>query len=187
MEEIMFKHIRNSRMFLGNVYFWTSTVKDWKHLFKQDKYKSLIIEEIKALVDKQLMAVYGFVIMPNHVHILWEPLKMNGREMPHASFNKATAHLIVKDLKEHHIAVLAHFEVMEKERQHRIWQRDALAILMDARSKAEQKLDYIHNNPLHSRWNLATRPEYYKWSSSSFYETGHDEFGFLTHYMERFG
>ncbi len=187
MEEIMFKHIRNSRMFLGNVYFWTSTIKDWKHLLKQDKYKSLIVAELKSLVDKELILIYGFVIMPNHLHIILEPLKLNGKEMPHASFNKATAHLIVKDLKEYHVAVLSHFEVFDKERQYRIWQRDALAILMDSKSKTEQKLDYIHYNPLHSRWNLSSSPEQYKWSSANYYETGIDEFGFLTHYMERFG
>jgi putative transposase len=57
---------------------------------------------------------------------------------------------------------------------------------MDSKSKFEQKLDYIHNNPLHERWNLAKSPEEYKWSSADFYMTGKDEFGLLTHYMDRF-
>jgi len=35
-------------------------------------------------------------------------------------------------------------------------------------------------NPLHEKWNLATRPELYKWSSANFYETGVDEYGILT-------
>ena len=29
---------RNSRMEFDLVYFWTDTIKDWKHLLKQDKY-----------------------------------------------------------------------------------------------------------------------------------------------------
>jgi hypothetical protein len=45
---------------------------------------------------------------------------------------------------------------------------------------------YMHNNPLHERWNLADRPENYRWSSAAYYESGTDEFGFLTHYMDRF-
>lgn len=57
---------------------------------------------------------------------------------------------------------------------------------MDKKEKFEQKLDYIHLNPLQERWNLAKAPEVYPWSSANFYETGQDEFGFLTHYMERF-
>ena len=30
-------------------------------------------------------------------------------------------------------------------------------------------------------------PDLYFWSSAKFYETGEDEFGILTHYLERFG
>lgn len=85
---------RNSRMSIGEVYFWTSTIKDWKHLLNQDKYKTLIIDCLKELVDKQLIKVYAYVIMPNHIHLVWELLEKNGKEMPHASFNKKTAHEI---------------------------------------------------------------------------------------------
>jgi putative transposase len=56
---------------------------------------------------------------------------------------------------------------------------------MDSREKLEQKLNYIHNNPLNARWNLAKRPEDYYWSSARFYEMGRDDFGFLTHYEDR--
>ncbi len=105
----------------------------------------------------------------------------------HASFNKAIAHEIVKELKAHHLAVLPHFKVDEKDRKFRIWQRDSLAVLMDSKSKFEQKLNYIHNNTLAERWNLARTPEEYYWSSAAFYETGIDNFGFISHYSERFG
>ena len=46
--------------------------------------------------------------------------------------------------------------------------------------------DYIHRNPLHEKWNLAKRPEEYKWSSAKYYEDGEDVFGILTHYADRF-
>ncbi len=65
--------IRNSKMELCEVYFWTNTIKDWKHLLKQDKYKQLIINSLKELVDKKLITVYAFVIIPNHIHLIWEP------------------------------------------------------------------------------------------------------------------
>jgi len=57
---------------------------------------------------------------------------------------------------------------------------------MDSKEKMEQKLEYIHLNPLQEHWSLVDRPEYYKWSSAMFYEKGIDEFGFLTHYGEKF-
>lgn len=173
-------------MELKEVYFWTSTVKDWKNLFVQDKYKQLIIDQWRSLTQKELIIVYGFVIMPNHLHVIWELCKRNGKEMPHASFNKATAHLIVKDLKVNHPAVIPYFKVNEHERSFRIWQRDPLAVLMDNKSKVEQKLTYIHQNPLQERWNLATDPIEYPWSSAAFYENEPTDFDFLVRYEERF-
>jgi putative transposase len=183
--EFGLKHIRNSRMDIDEVYFWTDTIKDWKHLLKHDKYKQLVIDNLRDLVQKKMIVIYGFVIMPNHLHLIWELKSKNGKEMPHASFNKATAHLIVNDLKEYHSNVLPYFEVKEKDRNFRIWQRDPLAVLMDSREKLEQKLNYIHNNPLNERWNLSERPEDYYWSSAKFYETNQDDFGFITSYADR--
>lgn len=43
----------------------------------------------------------------------------------------------------------------------------------------DQKLEYIHNNPLLEKWHLAELPENYRYSSAGFYATGHDEFGLM--------
>jgi hypothetical protein len=44
-------------------------------------------------------------------------------KVPHASFQKHTAHAILSDLKIIHLNVLAHFKVEEKERIYRFWQK----------------------------------------------------------------
>jgi len=173
-------------MEFDQVYFWTDTVKDWKYLLKQEKYKELIISSWRELSERGQVKIYGFVIMPNHLHVVWEMKEPNGKERPYASFNKYTSHYILEDLKLNHPAVLTHFRVEEKERKHRIWKRDPLAILIDSKIKVEQKINYIHNNPLQEHWSLADRPEEYLWSSAEFYEKGTDRFGFLKHYAERF-
>jgi REP element-mobilizing transposase RayT len=87
---------RNSRMEFDQVYFWTDTIKDWKLLLKQDKYKALIISSWQELVKRNQVVIYAFVIMPNHLHVVWEMREPNGKEMPHASFNKFTSVLIPK-------------------------------------------------------------------------------------------
>ncbi|MGV3502835.1 MAG: REP-associated tyrosine transposase [Adhaeribacter sp.] len=184
MTDQLFTAQRKSAMQLEEIYFWTATVKDWRHLFKPDKYKTILIEVLRELQQKRLFRIYGFVIMPNHVHLIWQLINKNGREMPQASFTKATAHLILEDLKQNHPAVLPYFKVGEKERQYRIWQRDSLAILLFSKHMLEQKLDYLHQNPLQEHWQLADRPEAYRWSSAAYYETGTDAFGFLSHYQK---
>jgi len=122
------------------------------------------------MVGRKKIILYGYVLMDNHIHLLWESIQMNGKEMPHAFFNKWTSHNFLKDLRVNHPKVLSYFVEISTERKHRFWQRDPLAILMDSIHKFEQKLDYIHLNPLSERWNLAKYPEDYRWSSAAFYE-----------------
>lgn len=174
-------------MQLGEVYFWTSTVYQWKHLLRANKYKNILLESLSYLCRNDKINVYGFVLMPNHIHLLWEMLKTNGKEMPHASFQKFTAHKIRKDLEAYHPKVLDLFYVNEKERAYRFWQHKPLAIHVQSKVVAEQKLEYIHTNPLQAaHWNLAAYPEEYQYSSACFYETESKEHSFLTDYRERF-
>ena len=69
---------------------------------------------------------------------------------------------------------------------HQFWQRDPLAIELYTRKVFEQKLNYIHNNPLQERWNLVENAADYNYSSAKYYDTGIDDFGFLNHYGELF-
>ena len=178
--------IRNSRMLVNEVYFWTDTIKDWRCLLKVDFYKNIILDCWHELVKRKKITIYGFVIMPNHLHILWEMVEINGKEMPYASFNKFTSHQFLETLRIKDTFSLSDYIENDLERKHRFWQRDPLAICMGSKETFEQKLDYTHFNPLQEHWNLVSRPEDYKWSSARFYETGIDEFGFLTDYRERF-
>ncbi|MES2733905.1 MAG: transposase [Bacteroidota bacterium] len=177
--------IRNSHMELGEIYFYTSTIVGWKRLLKPDPYKRIIINSLKNLVDRQCIIIYGFVIMPNHIHLIWEMLKKNGKEMPDTSFIKFTAHELKKDLSKNYPPILDMFKTETNDREYQFWQRDALAIRIFSKEMLIQKLDYIHFNPLHEKWNLADRPEKYAWSSAKFYENGIDAFGFITHYMDK--
>jgi hypothetical protein len=55
---------------------------------------------------------------------------------------------------------------------------------MHNRKAAEQKLDYIHNNPVAERWELTDAAENYPYSSAGYYMLNNDNPGFITHYAE---
>ncbi len=173
-------------MDIGEVYFYTSTIVAWRRLFRHDTYKQILIDSLKNLVERKCLIVYGFVIMPNHVHIIWEVLKKNGKEMPDTSFVKFTAHEFKKELSVNYPQILEIFKTEKNDREYQFWQRDALAIRIFSQEMLLQKLNYIHLNPLQDRWNLAERPEEYHWSSAKFYDNGVDDFGFITHFIDRF-
>lgn len=175
-----------SHMSVGEVYFWTNTINNWNNLLSHETLKLVIINQLQWLIKNNKIKVYGYVIMPNHMHILWEMVEKNGKEMPHASFNKWTGSRFLIFLRDTYPKRVWRYYENTKERNHRFWQRDALAIKIWSRGVFEQKLEYIHLNPLQERWNLVKKPEDYRWSSAAFYENGVDEFGILTHYYDRF-
>ena len=175
---------RNSYTELNHPYFWTITIKNWIHLLQTDDYKNIIIESLQWLCEKELIHIYGYVIMPNHLHLLWSQLKMNGKEFPKNSFEKFTSHQFKLKLQKENPGELKQFVVDASDRNFNFWQRDPLAIKILNREMALQKLDYMHYNPLQEHWKLCNSPEEYRYSSASFYEKGEDEFKILTHYMD---
>jgi len=121
--------------------------------------------------------VFAFVVMPNHIHLIWRLKELNGKEKPHTSFLKFTAHRFRRILADSEN--LSPFYVGAANKQYKFWQRDSLAVWIFSRKVAYQKLNYIHNNPLRERWNLCRRPEDYFYSSASYYEKELDRFRFL--------
>ena len=63
--------------------------------------------------------------MPNHIHVLWEQLKMNGKETPKASFEKYTGHIFLKQLKADK-ENLSGYASEQEDRNYLFWQRDPL-------------------------------------------------------------
>ena len=150
-----FKYLgeRKSHQSFNEVYFWTSVIKDRKHLLKTDEMKMIIIESFQWLLNHELVYIYGYVTMPNHIHVLWEQLKMNGKETPKESFEKFTGHMFLKRLrinKEN----LDDYTTEQKDRNYIFWQRDPLAILIKDRKMAAEKLDFMRQGKMNLRYLL---------------------------------
>ena len=109
---------------------------------------------------------------------VWQQLQKNGKETPQGSFLKYTAHEFLKIVKQNGTSKL--YEVNAANKKHQIWQRDSLSVELSNTTFAKQKLEYIHFNPVSGKWNLAGDYLEYHYSSARFYETGVDDFGFLS-------
>lgn len=160
--------------------FFTATILAWKPLLKQDKYKDVIIESLRFLVTQKRIELSAFVIMSNHVHLIWQPLGKFTPENIQHSLMSFTAHQFKIDLEANHPQVLAHFKVDAADRNYQFWERNSLGIDLFTEEVFTQKLDYIHWNPVKA--GLCKLPEAYYYSSAKFYEHGIDDFGILTHF-----
>jgi len=141
--DFKFKGHRNSYTALNEIYFWTITINKWQHLLRADDNKMVVMNSLQWLVQNKLVRIYGYVIMPNHIHLLWDQLKMNGKELSKNSFEKYTAKSLVNKMKAANDVALKNYLVAATDRQHNIWLRDPLAIKIFNLEMFVQKLDYM--------------------------------------------
>jgi len=175
-------HQRQSYMDVNHAYFFTLTIENFTHLLQHDKLKEIIIESWQYLTAQKLIEIYAYVIMPNHLHVLWRMLADNGKESAAGSFSKYTAHRFRKYLLHTQPLLLQQFAVVKRDRSHQFWKRDPLAVPITGENIFLQKMEYIHHNPTDDKWKLCTYPEEYRWSSARFYADGTDEFGIVKHF-----
>jgi REP element-mobilizing transposase RayT len=52
--------------------FFTTTIRGWKHLLKPEKYKNIVLNNLKELVKEKKIYLYAFCIMNSHIHLIWQ-------------------------------------------------------------------------------------------------------------------
>jgi putative transposase len=172
-----------SSFITGYPQFFTATNLEWKLILEPDKYKDIITSSMEFLVKDKRVVIYGFVIMHNHMHIIWQMKPGIKTDAVQRDFLKFTAQKIKKDMLHFHRKELLQFKVNAEDRKFQFWERNPLSIDLWSREVLIQKLNYLHQNP--ERAGLCKHAEDYKYSSVLFYETGMDNWGFLTHYNDR--
>ena len=171
-------------MELGKLYFYTSTIRYWTPILSTYNLEPIIIDSFNFLHQRGCIKLYGFVIMPNHMHLILEQLRLNGKETPVASLMKYTSHQFEKVLKQNDPLALNRFRVDYRSRRVNFWLQHPDTFELFREKTIFQKLNYIHNNPLQEHWNLVKNPSDYLYSSARFYETGVKNFPFLYDYRD---
>ena len=71
--------------------FFTATILEWKHLLRPSKYKDILVNSLRFLATENRVCIYGFVIMDNHIHIIWQLHESIKQHQVQQSFLKYTA------------------------------------------------------------------------------------------------
>ena len=147
-----------------------------------DKHKQLIMDSLRFLVEDKRIWLYGFVIMPNHIHLLWRKQDAWLNKNIQQIFLKFIAHQLKFSLMDNNPEALAGYKSTQGDRDYHFWERRPWRATMYNREVAKRKMDYIHWNPVKA--GLCKLPEDYHFSSACYYELNVDDWKILTHYME---
>ncbi|MEQ8472457.1 MAG: transposase [Marinoscillum sp.] len=102
----------------------------------------------RFLVENQRIYIYAFVIMDNHSHLIWQIRADHDMKNVQRDFLKYTAQQIKFSLALHEPDLLADLETKGADRKYQFWQRNSLSIPLYSAKVFEQKLEYIHQNPV---------------------------------------
>lgn len=162
--------------------FITITNLNWLPILQNDHHKQIILEALKTRIQKKQLTLYAFLLMPNHMHFIWQLHDGIIREGFQKDFLKFTARSLLQFMRMNDDPLLPTLRVKAPDRKFQIWERNSLSIDLSYESIFAQKMKYLHDNPTQPKWGLSVHPEEYLYSSAIFYETGLDRFGILTHY-----
>jgi REP element-mobilizing transposase RayT len=160
------------------VTFFTATILEWKQLLANDSYKDVVISSLRSLVEQNRVMVHAFVIMHNHIHLLWHPSHPHNHGRVQNSLLGFTARKMIHDLQQTDATLLQEFYVGAVDRRCQIWERNPLSVELWAEDVVKQKLNYIHQNPVRKGW--CTYAEEYKYSTAGIYMGMPNEWDFVS-------
>jgi putative transposase len=156
-------------------YFLTLTVVDWLDVFTMEEPRITIIESLKYCQIHKGLEIYGWCLMPNHMHLIARAGEVISLSDVLRDFKKFTARVILQELQEQYdsssVWMLARFEAKAKNlkrvEKYKFWRDGNHPMIIYNSRIFYQKLNYIHQNPVNAM--LVINPEDYLFSSARNY------------------
>ncbi|MBE0415464.1 MAG: transposase [Dehalococcoidia bacterium] len=151
----------------------TNTYKNYP-FFRDEKLSQILLEELEFYSRKLAFALIGYVIMPDHLHLLLWRDREEKSELGISKIMNRIKTMTSKRAKRYlfygggieYVGRLA--DVGQPTRvPFRLWQPSFYDFNIYNEEKLLEKLDYIHNNPV--RAGLVLSPGDYEWSSYRLY------------------
>jgi len=156
-------------------YFITITIVKWLKVFETIEQKLLIVNSLKYCQESKGLEIYGWCLMPNHLHIICKAVREIGLSDILRDLKKFTSKAIVKQIIEEDETnrkwMLNEFrnacKHLIREQEFKVWQNGYHAKEIFSNTIFYQKLEYIHLNPVEA--GFVTNPEDYLFSSARNY------------------
>ena len=155
------------------LYFVSFAVVEWLDVFTRNLYKDILVESLAYCQQKKGMEIVAWCIMTNHVHLIFRSIKGQRPELLLGDFKRFTSKAIVMAIKENpqesrKEILLEQFRKAALKssnvKHYQFWQHDNKPIELWSNSVIQEKIDYIHQNPVIE--GLVFRPEDYPYSSA---------------------
>jgi len=149
-----------------SAYFITSTIVEWLPVFTSAACCDILVRSLLHCREHKALQIHAWVILDNHFHAILSATDLAGTL---TDLKRFTSRALLEQIKEEKrdwlLNQLAYYcAAHKKSSAHQVWQEGVhpQAILGD--EMMQQKMDYLHTNPV--KRGLVAAPEHWRYSSA---------------------
>lgn len=163
----------------NSLHFITCTVVGWVDVFTRAKYKDIVIDSLRYCIENKGLVLNAYVIMSNHIHFMGYAKTGYVLSDILRDFKTYTSKQILKSIiedsgesrQEWMLRMFKYFaKYNSNNTTYQFWKNDNRPIELESPRWINNRLNYIHNNPVNS--GLVKEPEHYIYSSAINYTKG---------------
>ena len=153
----------------GYLHFITTSCYQRRPLLGAPRSRDLFLQVLEQVRQRHRFVVVGYVIMPEHVHLLLSEPERGNPSIVMAALKQSFAHRFLRRLraKNHPEQGMLWNAALD---QGHIWQHRFYDFVVFTSKKRVEKLRYMHRNPVAR--GLVLEPQQWAWSSFRHYADG---------------
>jgi putative transposase len=138
------------------LYFISFATVYWIDVFIRPIYFNCLVTNLNFCVDRKGMEIYAWVIMPSHVHLVFKSSIQRPEDLLR-DFKTFTSKQMIKQIRENVKesrkewllnAFAKAGKANSNNTNYQFWQQNNQPIELWSNAVIDQKIDYIHNNPV---------------------------------------
>jgi putative transposase len=160
------------------LYFVSFATIYWLDVFIRNEYKEIVLDSLRVCQEKKGLEVYSWVIMTSHVHLI---IGTHGEKLERilGSMKTITSRKLKESIKNNPKESRKEWmlwmmkragEKNSNNKDFQFWDQDNHPIELFDNVIMQQKLEYIHNNPVEA--GFVSKAEDWLWSSAIDYAGG---------------
>ncbi len=157
----------------NKLYFVTFTVIQWLDIFIRREYKDVLLDSLRYCQKHKGLEVYAYCIMSSHAHLIIGRHGERGLDGLIGDIKKYTANKLIEAIQNNpqesrRDLLMWLFERAGKANtnntNYQFWQQHSHPIALSTSEILDQRLSYVHNNPVEA--GIVLSPEHYLYSSA---------------------
>jgi putative transposase len=153
----------------GYSHFITTSCYQRRPLLGTARSRDLFLKVMEQVRQRHQFVVVGYVVMPEHVHLLFSEPERGNPSLVLAALKQAFAHRMLRELRAKTGAQKDSLWSTPVVVGH-VWQRRFYDFVVFTEKKRAEKLRYMHHNPVQR--GLVLEPQQWLWSSFRHYAYG---------------